>query len=188
MAASHQPDAAAAPAADAPSRLEAMHLEKSYGTRKVVKDVSMVVQKGEVVGLLGPNGAGKTTSFYMIVGLVRSDGGDIRIDGIGGEHADPPALPPGPVVPAARRPRSSASSPWRRTCAPCWSCSAAVRGGLTVPCQAVAMLPTMVAPTSTRAMEPSGVSNRQTTRSLRANNPGTPRAVSGFTENREPGT
>ncbi|ABM31025.1 LPS export ABC transporter ATP-binding protein [Paracidovorax citrulli] len=81
MAASHPPDAAAAPASDAPSRLEAMHLEKSYGTRKVVKDVSMVVQKGEVVGLLGPNGAGKTTSFYMIVGLVRSDGGDIRIDG-----------------------------------------------------------------------------------------------------------
>ena len=51
------------------------------GSRKVVKDVSLVVQKGEVVGLLGPNGAGKTTSFYMIVGLVRSDGGDIRIDG-----------------------------------------------------------------------------------------------------------
>ena len=46
-----------------------------------MKDVSLVVQKGEVVGLLGPNGAGKTTSFYMIVGLVRSDGGDIRIDG-----------------------------------------------------------------------------------------------------------
>ena len=43
--------------------------------------MSLVVQKGEVVGLLGPNGAGKTTSFYMIVGLVRSDGGDIRIDG-----------------------------------------------------------------------------------------------------------
>ncbi|MDE2414977.1 MAG: LPS export ABC transporter ATP-binding protein [Comamonadaceae bacterium] len=63
------------------SRLEALHLQKSYGSRKVVKDVSLVVQKGEVVGLLGPNGAGKTTSFYMIVGLVRSDGGDIRIDG-----------------------------------------------------------------------------------------------------------
>ena len=63
------------------SCLEVEHLEKSYGSRKVVKDVSLVVQKGEVVGLLGPNGAGKTTSFYMIVGLVRCDGGDIRIDG-----------------------------------------------------------------------------------------------------------
>lgn len=63
------------------SRLEALHLEKSYGSRKVVKDVSVVVQKGEVVGLLGPNGAGKTTSFYMIVGLVPCDGGQISIDG-----------------------------------------------------------------------------------------------------------
>lgn len=64
-----------------PSRLEARHLAKSYGNRKVVKDVSLAVDKGEVVGLLGPNGAGKTTSFYMIVGLVRSDGGEIFIDG-----------------------------------------------------------------------------------------------------------
>ena len=66
---------------DGASRLEALHLRKSYGNRMVVKDVSLSVQKGEVVGLLGPNGAGKTTSFYMIVGLVRSDGGDIQIDG-----------------------------------------------------------------------------------------------------------
>ncbi|MFE8646385.1 LPS export ABC transporter ATP-binding protein [Sphingomonas sp. NCPPB 2930] len=75
----------AAPAAPQ-SKLEALHLRKAYGSRTVVKDVSLSVQKGEVVGLLGPNGAGKTTSFYMIVGLVRSDGGDIRIDGqpIGG--------------------------------------------------------------------------------------------------------
>ncbi len=63
------------------SRLEASHLQKSYGSRKVVKDVSLAVRKGEVVGLLGPNGAGKTTSFYMIVGLVRSSAGDILIDG-----------------------------------------------------------------------------------------------------------
>ena len=63
------------------SRLEARHLEKSYGSRKVVHDVSISVKKGEVVGLLGPNGAGKTTSFYMIVGLVRADGGSITIDG-----------------------------------------------------------------------------------------------------------
>ena len=65
----------------AAGRLQAQHLKKTYGSRTVVRDVSLSVQKGEVVGLLGPNGAGKTTSFYMIVGLVRSDGGTIRIDG-----------------------------------------------------------------------------------------------------------
>jgi lipopolysaccharide export system ATP-binding protein len=63
------------------SSLEARHLEKAYGSRKVVHDVSLQVNKGEVVGLLGPNGAGKTTSFYMIVGLVHADGGQIMIDG-----------------------------------------------------------------------------------------------------------
>ena len=62
------------------SSLESRHLQKSYGSRQVVFDVSVKVQKGEVVGLLGPNGAGKTTSFYMIVGLVRTDGGQILID------------------------------------------------------------------------------------------------------------
>jgi lipopolysaccharide export system ATP-binding protein len=68
-------------ASDHKSRLEAHHLQKAYGSRKVVHDVSVQVDKGEVVGLLGPNGAGKTTSFYMIVGLVRADGGQILIDG-----------------------------------------------------------------------------------------------------------
>jgi lipopolysaccharide export system ATP-binding protein len=68
------------------SRLQARHLQKSYGSRKVVKDVSVEVAKGEVVGLLGPNGAGKTTSFYMIVGLVRADAGEISIDGNSVEH------------------------------------------------------------------------------------------------------
>jgi lipopolysaccharide export system ATP-binding protein len=63
------------------SSLEARHLKKAYGSRKVVHDVSLQVNKGEVVGLLGPNGAGKTTSFYMIVGLVQADGGQIMIDG-----------------------------------------------------------------------------------------------------------
>lgn len=63
------------------SRLEAEGLQKTYGVRKVVKNVHLAVQAGEVVGLLGPNGAGKTTSFYMIVGLVRADAGSIRIDG-----------------------------------------------------------------------------------------------------------
>ena len=65
----------------APSRLEAEGLAKSYGVRRVVKNVHLSVNSGEVVGLLGPNGAGKTTSFYMIVGLVRVDAGEIRIDG-----------------------------------------------------------------------------------------------------------
>ena len=63
------------------SRLEAERLQKSYGARKVVKDVHLAVAAGEVVGLLGPNGAGKTTTFYMVVGLVRADDGEIRIDG-----------------------------------------------------------------------------------------------------------
>ncbi|QHE74945.1 LPS export ABC transporter ATP-binding protein [Hydrogenophaga sp. PBL-H3] len=63
------------------SRLEAQGLQKAYGSRKVVKDVSLAVFKGEVVGLLGPNGAGKTTSFYMLVGLLRSDAGTILLDG-----------------------------------------------------------------------------------------------------------
>jgi lipopolysaccharide export system ATP-binding protein len=67
-------------------RLRAKHLQKSYGSRKVVKDVSLEVAKGEVVGLLGPNGAGKTTSFYMIVGLVRADAGEISIEGRSVEH------------------------------------------------------------------------------------------------------
>ena len=72
--------------AGASSRLEARNLQKYYGSRKVVKDVSLTVNKGEIVGLLGPNGAGKTTSFYMIVGLVRSSAGDILIDGKSVEH------------------------------------------------------------------------------------------------------
>lgn len=62
------------------SQLNATGLQKTYGARKVVKDVRLAVHSGEVVGLLGPNGAGKTTSFYMIVGLVRADAGEITID------------------------------------------------------------------------------------------------------------
>jgi lipopolysaccharide export system ATP-binding protein len=73
---------AAAGAVDAAThRLEASGLRKSYGSRKVVDGVRLSVNSGEVVGLLGPNGAGKTTSFYMIVGLVRADGGEITIEG-----------------------------------------------------------------------------------------------------------
>ena len=62
-------------------RLEAAGLRKSFGARTVVTDVHLSVRSGEVVGLLGPNGAGKTTSFYMIVGLVRADAGEITIEG-----------------------------------------------------------------------------------------------------------
>lgn len=61
-------------------RLEAKNLRKTYSGVTVVKDVSLTVDQGEVVGLLGPNGAGKTTSFYMIVGLVKADLGSITLD------------------------------------------------------------------------------------------------------------
>jgi lipopolysaccharide export system ATP-binding protein len=62
------------------SKLTATHLSKAYGARQVVQNLSLEINTGEVVGLLGPNGAGKTTAFYMIVGLVRSDGGTIQLD------------------------------------------------------------------------------------------------------------
>ena len=62
------------------ARLIAEQLFKSYNRRNVVDGVSLNVNTGEVVGLLGPNGAGKTTSFYMLVGLVKADGGDIYLD------------------------------------------------------------------------------------------------------------
>jgi lipopolysaccharide export system ATP-binding protein len=63
------------------SELRADQLQKRFKSRTVVKDVSLDVKSGEVVGLLGPNGAGKTTCFYMIVGLIPSDGGSIYLDG-----------------------------------------------------------------------------------------------------------
>lgn len=56
------------------------HLAKNYNKRWVVKDVSLKIESGQIVGLLGPNGAGKTTSFYMVVGLVRMDKGEIHLD------------------------------------------------------------------------------------------------------------
>lgn len=62
--------------------LRAEHLKKSFKSRDVVKDVSIHIHRGEIVGLLGPNGAGKTTSFYMIVGLVPTDSGNIFFDDI----------------------------------------------------------------------------------------------------------
>lgn len=63
------------------TRLAATALAKRYRERQVVSDVSLEVSSGEAVGLLGPNGAGKTTSFYMIVGLIAADAGQIAIDG-----------------------------------------------------------------------------------------------------------
>ena len=69
------------PNAAGSSRLTVSRLQKRYGKRLVVKDVSLTVEAGEVVGLLGPNGAGKTTCFYMVVGLVPLDGGSIDLDG-----------------------------------------------------------------------------------------------------------
>ncbi|WP_417656497.1 LPS export ABC transporter ATP-binding protein [Pseudidiomarina aestuarii] len=62
------------------SRLTAEHLAKTYKKRTVVKDVSLTVESGQIIGLLGPNGAGKTTTFYMIVGLVANDKGRIVLD------------------------------------------------------------------------------------------------------------
>jgi lipopolysaccharide export system ATP-binding protein len=61
--------------------LEIKNITKSYGKRRVVKDLSLNVTTGEIVGLLGPNGAGKTTTFYMIVGLIKPEGGSIFLDG-----------------------------------------------------------------------------------------------------------
>ncbi|HUI41682.1 MAG TPA: LPS export ABC transporter ATP-binding protein [Terriglobia bacterium] len=63
------------------SVLSTVELTKSYKGRKVVDDISLRIDQGEVVGLLGPNGAGKTTSFYIIVGLVRPDAGQVMLDG-----------------------------------------------------------------------------------------------------------
>ena len=60
--------------------LEARGLAKIYGNRRVVNDIDVEIKPGEVVGLLGPNGAGKTTTFYMIVGLIKPDGGKIFLD------------------------------------------------------------------------------------------------------------
>jgi lipopolysaccharide export system ATP-binding protein len=67
------------------STLSVFNLRKKYKSRTVVKDVSFHVGSGEIVGLLGPNGAGKTTCFYMIVGLVASDGGEIQLQNDAGD-------------------------------------------------------------------------------------------------------
>ncbi|MCI6796781.1 MAG: LPS export ABC transporter ATP-binding protein [Succinatimonas sp.] len=63
------------------SELKALHLRKTYKKRTVVKDVSLEVSSGSIIGLLGPNGAGKTTSFYMLVGIISSEQGQVLLDG-----------------------------------------------------------------------------------------------------------
>ena len=72
------------PPADAPGsrRLSAENLHKAYKKRRILEGVSLSVDSGDIVGLLGPNGAGKTTCFYMVVGLVRPDSGQVRLDGV----------------------------------------------------------------------------------------------------------
>ena len=85
MAEPEQDDASAVPAGASggkgTSQLRAERLKKRYRSRVVVKDVSLDVRSGEVIGLLGPNGAGKTTCFYMMVGLTPTDGGELYLDG-----------------------------------------------------------------------------------------------------------
>ncbi len=66
--------------------LSVKHLAKSYKSKQVVQDVSLEVESGQIVGLLGPNGAGKTTTFYMIVGLVAADKGNVSLDDIDITH------------------------------------------------------------------------------------------------------
>ena len=73
--------ATAAARAGGGSRIESVGLVKAYKGRRVVDDVSILLQQGEIVGLLGPNGAGKTTTFYMFTGLIRPEQGSIRLDG-----------------------------------------------------------------------------------------------------------
>ena len=74
------------PVGDGGRRLIARNLAKAYGARTVVRDLSLEVGAGEIVGLLGPNGAGKTTAFYMIVGLVPADAGRILLDDLDLTH------------------------------------------------------------------------------------------------------
>ncbi len=75
-----EPAGGAAPAAEG-SGLSCDRLVKEYGKRRVVNEVSIEVKRGEIVGLLGPNGAGKTTCFYMLVGMIRPDGGRVILGG-----------------------------------------------------------------------------------------------------------
>ena len=62
-------------------KLEAVNITKQYNQRKVVNNVSLKIEKGEIIGLLGPNGAGKTTSFYILVGLIKHLDGQVLLNG-----------------------------------------------------------------------------------------------------------
>ena len=97
--------------------LKAAGLAKSYKSRQVVRDLSLELANGEVVGLLGPNGAGKTTAFYMIVGLVPCDAGRIYLGDAGPDAAaDAPPRAARAWATCRRKPRCSASSRSRTTC------------------------------------------------------------------------
>jgi lipopolysaccharide export system ATP-binding protein len=85
------------------------NLKKRYKARTVVEDVSFEVKSGEVVGLLGPNGAGKTTCFYMIVGLVPADGGEVYIDDARLTHLPMHSRARQGSPTCRRKPRSSAN-------------------------------------------------------------------------------
>ena len=98
----------------------AANLRKSpYKARTVVHDVGFEVGSGEVVGLLGPNGAGKTTCFYMIVGLVRADGGRSPSTAPTSPTCRSTPARVGPVLPAAGDERVPQAHAWPRTSAPC---------------------------------------------------------------------
>ncbi len=95
--------------------LHARHLAKSYKRRRVVHDISLEIGQGHITGLLGPNGAGKTTSFYMIVGLVRADAGQVAIDDLDLSDAAMHERAHAGIGYLPRKPRSSASSAWPTT-------------------------------------------------------------------------
>ena len=65
-----------------PTRLEVSHLAKDYGLRKILKDISLYIDKGEVIGLLGPNGAGKSTTFNILTSLIPKSFGNVKIKNI----------------------------------------------------------------------------------------------------------